>query len=85
MIDILANASWRLKYDFTAGGASSAGLPRTGARLPYAPKAEGDLPRRRDHAAGDFARKVAIAKEEFKVSTRRAIRRTNSAQFGAIL
>ena len=66
VIDILANASWRLKYDFTAGGASSAGLPRTGARLPYAPKAEGDLPRRRDHAAGDFARKVAIAKEEFK-------------------
>ena len=25
VIDILANASWRLKYDFTAGGASSAG------------------------------------------------------------
>ena len=45
-------------------------------------KAEGDLPRRRDHAAGDFARKVAIAKEEFKVRRNSA---RNSAQFfGAI-
>ena len=82
VIDILANASWRLKYDFTAGGTSSAGLPRTGARLPYAPKAEGDLPRRRDHAAGDFARKVAIAKEEFKV--RRNSARNSAQLFRAI-
>ena len=69
VIDILSNAAWKLQYDFTAGndGASTHGLPREGATLPYAPTPEADISRRRDHAAGDFAKKVGRAKEEFKV------------------
>ena len=67
LIDIHTRTSWTLTYEFSYGGKSSAGLPRTGAAVDYAPAAEADIPRRRDHAAGDFAAKVARAKEEFKV------------------
>ena len=50
------------------GGPSTLGLPRmAGAPRPYVPTAEADIPRRRDHAAGDFAAKVVKAKEQFKV------------------
>ena len=65
-IQVLANASWRLSYDFTAAGQSTAGLPRTGASLPYAPLPADQLPRRRDHGPGDFAKKVEVAKEQFR-------------------
>ena len=67
VIDVLANASWRLSYDFTAAGQSTAGLPRTGATLPYAPLPADQLPRRRDHGPGDFAKKVEVAKEQFRL------------------
>ena len=67
VIDIVVTSAWSLKYDFAVGGASTAGLPRTGAAVPYAPIAEAQLPRRRDHAAGDFAGKVDKAKEQFRV------------------
>ena len=64
---MLANASWRLSYDFTAAGQSTAGLPRTGATLAFAPLPVEQLPRRRDHGPGDFARKVELAKEQFRL------------------
>ena len=32
--------AWRLTYDFTVGGRSSAGLPRSGLALPYVPLPE---------------------------------------------
>ena len=67
VIDVLANASWRLSYDFSAAGQSTAGLPRTGATLAFAPLPAEQLPRRRDHGPGDFARKVELAKEQFRL------------------
>ena len=70
VIDILSNAAWKLQYEFAQGEGSAqrtVGLPRTGESVPYVPMPESKLPRRRDHAAGDFSKKVARAKEEFKV------------------
>ncbi len=67
VIDILANNAHRLRYDFSAGGKSTAGLPRTGAVEAYAPLPEAQLPRRRDHEPGQFARKVSTAKEQFRL------------------
>ena len=47
----------------------TSGLPRLGACVPYAAAAE--LPEavrsKRDHAKGEYAKKVATAKEQFKV------------------
>ena len=70
VIDILSNSAWKLQYDFSVAEGSAertVGLPRTGSSEPYVPTPESKIPRRRDHAAGAFAKKVARAKEEFKV------------------
>ena len=55
IIDVLSNAAWKLRYEFSTGngGPSTLGLPRPpGASQPYQPTKEEDLPRRRDHTAG---------------------------------
>ena len=67
VIDILSNSAWKLCYEFSIGGATTAGLPHEGAARTFVPKAAGDILRRRDHKAGEFAQKVTRAKEEFKV------------------
>ena len=67
VIDVLGNAAWKLQYEFTVDGKSTKGLPRIGPHQPYVPTPEASIPRRRDHEAGAFAKKVVRAKEEFKV------------------
>jgi len=67
VIDILSNAAWTLRYEFSTAAGSTSGLPREGSAQAYVPTREADIPRRRDHKAGAFAEKVTKAKEEFKV------------------
>eukprot|EP00325_Prymnesiales_sp_UTEX-LB-985_P029536 CAMPEP_0174717792 /NCGR_PEP_ID=MMETSP1094-20130205/27209_1 /TAXON_ID=156173 /ORGANISM="Chrysochromulina brevifilum, Strain UTEX LB 985" /LENGTH=773 /DNA_ID=CAMNT_0015917789 /DNA_START=12 /DNA_END=2333 /DNA_ORIENTATION=+ len=67
VIDILSNAAWTLRYEFTTPGGTTSGLPREGSAVAYMPTMEASIPRRRDHEAGAFAKKVERAKEEFKV------------------
>jgi len=67
VIDIHSRTARSLKYEFTYKGKGTLGLPRVGASEAYSPKAESELPARRDHSAGEFAKKVLRAKEEFKV------------------
>ena len=66
VIDTHSREGWRLSYEFSFEGASTEGLPRCGPSSPYVPVcSEAQLPFRRDHAAGEFARKVERAKQEF--------------------
>ena len=67
VVDIHTNASWRLLFEFSIGSATTASLPREGKSHSYAPLEESQIVKRRDHAPGQFAQKVARAKEEFKV------------------
>mmetsp|Transcript_52610 Transcript_52610/g.87349 ORF Transcript_52610/g.87349 Transcript_52610/m.87349 type:complete len:749 (-) Transcript_52610:296-2542(-) len=67
VIDIHTKAAWRLLYEFTVQGRSSTNLPRVGSSISYIPKSADEVPARRDHRAGQFAEKVQMAKEEFKV------------------
>ena len=72
VIDILSNAAWQLRYEFSVGGrsawvSSTAGLARGGESVPYVPTPEAQIVKRRDHVQGAFATKVLRAKEEFKV------------------
>ncbi|CAN0299117.1 unnamed protein product, partial [Laminaria digitata] len=56
--------AWSIEYEFSYGGVSTEGLPREGEVVAYAPsEKEGS----RDTPAGDYAKKVDKAKEEFKV------------------
>ncbi|CAN0350679.1 unnamed protein product [Ectocarpus sp. 6 AP-2014] len=56
--------AWSIEYDFAYGGATTEGLPREGEVVAYKPS---DKPGDRDTPAGDYAKKVDKAKEEFKV------------------
>jgi len=67
VIDILTRTARKLRYEFSFEGRTTLGIERGGSSEPYLPLAEEDLPQRRDHRAGEFAKKVGLAKEEFKV------------------
>jgi anthranilate synthase len=67
VVDQDKRSAWRLEYDFTWKGASTAGLARQGAEEPYKPISPGTLRRDRDSAKGEYARRVEQAKHEFKV------------------
>ncbi|HUG60228.1 MAG TPA: anthranilate synthase [Methylomirabilota bacterium] len=51
-------------YDFEVDGASTAGLPREGARRPFRPSDR--IPGRGDHEAGEYAAAVGKAVEHFR-------------------
>jgi anthranilate synthase len=53
----------RVRYDFEIGSASTAGLARTGAALPFHGRARVD--RESDHEPGEYAEKVRVARESF--------------------
>jgi len=67
VVDQDKRTAWRLEYDFTWKGASTAGLPRSGAEEPYRPIQPGTLARDRDSPKKEYARRVEQAKHEFKV------------------
>ena len=71
VVDVLSNAAWKLQYDFTVNGestlCSTAGLAREVRHSLTCHALKTEIPRRRDHEPGAFARKVSRAKEEFKV------------------
>ena len=65
IIDILSNAAWQVRYEFSVGGRSkwvesTAGVPRGGAEQPYVPKPEAQIPRRRDHALARHVRQQLV-------------------------
>ncbi|HKA26819.1 MAG TPA: anthranilate synthase component I, partial [Gaiellaceae bacterium] len=51
------------RYDFEVGGRSTAGLPRTGSAAPYVETSS--APDRGDHAPGEYAAMVRLAREAF--------------------
>jgi anthranilate synthase len=51
------------RYDFEVGGRSTAGLPRTGGAAPYVGPTS--VPDRGDHAPGEYAAMVRLARESF--------------------
>jgi anthranilate synthase len=51
------------RYDFEVGGRSTAGLPRTGSAAPYVGTTS--VPDRGDHAPGEYAAMVRLARESF--------------------
>ncbi|CAM9247815.1 unnamed protein product [Chrysoparadoxa australica] len=57
--------AWRIQYDFSYGGKSTSGLPRTGDAVPYLPVT--DAASSRDTPLGEYSKKVDLAREEFKV------------------
>lgn len=67
VVDQDKRSAWRLEYDFTWKGQSTAGLSRAGPEEPYRPIQQGALQRDRDSPKGEYARRVDAAKGEFKV------------------
>jgi anthranilate synthase len=51
------------RYEFEVGGRSTAGLPRTGSTAPYVGTTS--VPGRGDHAPGEYAAMVRVARESF--------------------
>src|SRR5215510_9318676 len=51
------------RYDFEVGGRSTASLPRTGSAAPYV--GTSSIPDRGDHAPGEYAAMVRLARESF--------------------
>jgi anthranilate synthase len=64
IVDHRREIAMRRRYDFEAGGRSTAGLPRTGAAAPYAGTSH--APRRADHERGEYASMVRLARESFQ-------------------
>jgi len=64
VVDHCRRTGTRFAYEFEAGGQSTKGLPRTGARTPFRRARRG--PRRCDHQAGEYADKVRRAREAFR-------------------
>jgi anthranilate synthase len=66
VLDGPAKDAYRMDYDFEWNGVSTRSLPRNvGAAVPF--RGVTDLAVRRDHAPGEYAKKVAKAKEQFRV------------------
>ena len=64
IVDHRREVAMRRRYDFEAGGRSTADLPRTGAATPYVGTVQ--APRAADHAPGEYAAVVRLARESFK-------------------
>jgi anthranilate synthase len=64
IVDHRREVAMRRRYDFEAAGRSTAGLPRTGATAPYVAAAR--APRAADHAPGEYAAMVRLARESFQ-------------------
>src|SRR5262245_16484735 len=64
IVDHRREAAQRRRYDFEVAGASTVGMPRTGATAPYG--AAKQVARPCDHAPGEYANIVRVAREAFK-------------------
>jgi anthranilate synthase len=64
IVDHRRETAMRRRYDFESGGRSTADLPRAGAAVPYVGTAS--APRAGDHAPGEYASVVRLARESFK-------------------
>ncbi|HMO28402.1 anthranilate synthase component I [Enterovirga sp.] len=64
LVDHARRAAERRSYDFAHGGASTAGLPRETPEAPYTVR--GGVESGCDHAPGEYAQTVRLAKEAFK-------------------
>ena len=64
IVDHRREVAMRRRYDFEAGGRSTAGLPRTGGAAAYAGTSH--APRRADHERGEYAAMVRLARESFE-------------------
>ena len=64
IVDHRREVAMRRRYDFEVGGTSTVGVPRTGATRPYAPATS--APRAADHARGEYAAMVGVARESFQ-------------------
>jgi anthranilate synthase len=62
IVDHQRQAAMRRRYEFEVGGRSTAGLARTGTAAPYAAAASAPP---RDHAPGEYAALVRVAREAF--------------------
>lgn len=67
VVDQDKRAAWRVEYDFSWNGRSTQGLARTGRVLEYRAAPAEALKRDRDSPVGEYARRVAMAKDQFKV------------------
>ena len=63
--DPVAGTAWRHRYEFTAHGRSTHGLPRTTPAQPYRAGDPADRPAG-DHAPGEYAALVDVARERFR-------------------
>jgi anthranilate synthase len=64
IVDHYARRAVRRRYDFEVDGRSTRGLPRTGTNEPYV--GADSVPRASDHAPGEYAEQVRLAREAFK-------------------
>src|SRR2546426_6334170 len=64
VVDHRREVAQRRRYEFDVDGQATEGLPREGAARPYAGIAES--PRAGDHAPGDYAALVRVAREAFR-------------------
>ncbi len=64
IVDHTRGVARRQDYEFEVAGGTTAGLPRDGSRSPYA--ARDGVARDSDHAEGEFAATVRVAKESFR-------------------
>ena len=64
VVDHRREVAQRRRYEFEVDGRATLGLPRDGAARPYLGVAE--APRPGDHAPGDYAALVRVAREAFK-------------------
>jgi len=64
IVDHRREVAMRRRYDFEVGGTSTVGVPRTGATRPYVPATS--APRAADHARGEYAAMVGVARESFQ-------------------
>jgi anthranilate synthase len=63
IVDHRREVAMRRRYDFEAAGGSTSGLPRSGAAAPYVGAEQ--VPRAADHAPGEYAAMVKVAREAF--------------------
>ena len=64
VVDHQRDRATRSRYDFEVDGRTTVGMSRSGAAVPYV--AAASVPTACDHAPGEFAAGVAIAKDAFK-------------------
>ncbi|MGB6117023.1 MAG: anthranilate synthase [Mesorhizobium sp.] len=64
VVDHYSAQAWHDRYDFAAGGATTAGLPRDQVVEPF--KTADRIPPRGDHTPGEYAQLVDRAKESFR-------------------